>query len=167
MLVAVDPWRFAPLVAVIAAFGFVWGILGRSRYRVQVLKGRYVMVWHPLDRAEADAVARRLRELGWLAFANREPPIDGPVTLLPQRVGVLRPFVAVREQDADEVRALLERHGGAPERPQVELERRPHRGFTTWPFRWGHLFARLYFRLAALGLVLLILALTILRPLFG
>ena len=153
MLVAVDPWRFAPLVAVIAAFGFVWGILGRSRYRVQVLKGRYVMVWHPLDRAEADAVARRLRELGWLAFANREPPIDGPVTLLPQRVGELRPFVAVREQDADEVRALL--------------ERRPHRGFTTWPFRWGHLFARLYFRLAALGLVLLILALTILRPLFG
>ncbi|MGC6489357.1 MAG: hypothetical protein ACON4Z_17050 [Planctomycetota bacterium] len=167
MFALLDPWRFVPLAFVVTAFAVVWILLGRSRYRVQVLRGRYLMVWHPLDRDEAAAIAARLRELGWLAFANEEPPIDGPVTLLPQRVGELRPFVAVRERDAPEVRALLERHRGAPPRQEVALERRPHRGFTTWPFRWGHLFARLYFRLATIGMVLLILALTILRPLFG
>ena len=167
MISAVDPWRFAPLAVVAAAFAAVWVLLGRSRYRLQVLRGRYVMVWHPLDREEAEVVAARLREQGWLAFANREPPIDGPVELLPKRVGELRPFVAGREQDAAEVEALLERHGGAPPKPAVEPLRGPHLGFSTWQFRWGHRFARLYFRLAAVGMVLVVLALTLLRPLFG
>ena len=49
--------RFVPLAFVAAIFVVVWGLLGRSRYRVQVLKGRYVVVWHPLDRDEADAIA--------------------------------------------------------------------------------------------------------------
>ena len=167
MLCAVDPLRFVPLGVVAVVFGIVWVVLGRSRYRVQVLKGRYVMVWHPLERDQADAIAERLLELGWLAFANREPPLDGPVTLLPHRVGELRPFVAVREQDADEVRALLQRHGGMPPGPEVAAERGAHRHYSTWQFRWGHRLARWYARLAVLAMLLLFLALTVLRPLFG
>lgn len=167
MIAHVDAWRFVPLVVVVAAFVAVWRLLGGSRYRVQVFKGRYVMIWHPLERASAEEVAARLRELGWLAFANQEPPIDGPVTLLPQRVGELRPFVAVREQDASEVRGLLARYQGAPPKEPIAVERQPHRAFTTLPFRWGHLFARLYCRVAVTAMVLVVLTLTILRPLLG
>jgi hypothetical protein len=167
VLSAVDPLRFVPLGVVAVAFAVVWVVLGRSRYRVQLLAGRYVMVWHPLERSEASAIAARLLELGWLAFANREPPLDGPVTLLPRRVGELRPFVAVREQDAEEVRTLLERHGGLPAASPPQVERGAHRNFSTWQFRWGHRLARWYSRLFALGLLLWVLALTVLQPLFG
>jgi len=159
--------RFVPLAFVVAIFVVVWRLLGRSRYRVQVLKGRYVVVWHPLDRDEADAIAARLRELGWLAFANQEPPVGGPVTLSPKRVGELRPFVAVRERDVEAVLRLLEQSGGMPPKPEVEVDRRPYEGFSTFPFRWGHRFARWYSRLFAVGTLLLILVWTVLRPLFG
>ena len=62
---------------------------------------------------------------------------------------------------------LLERSGGMPPKPQVEVDRHPYRSFSTFPFRWGHRFARWYSRLFAVGVLLLILLLTVLRPLFG
>lgn len=102
-----DVSRLAPVIVIVALFFSVWQVLRRSRRRRAQVVGHFVEVWVGDDDEVARQMALEMRWSGFAAVANEEPDEDDEATMTREHPGDGRPFVAVREHQADEARRFV------------------------------------------------------------